>query len=126
MVRGLGWALRVAAVFTGAAVLLLAGKALLRANAQVRPMWQGPNAVAMAQTQLTRAQAAVATAQQDVTQLQAQTQQLGTSANSLAQLLTQVGVQNGGTAVGGGNGGAVQFGRDRRDRRFGGDDGGNF
>lgn len=117
MVGGLKWMARVGAVLLGAAALLVAGRALLAANAQVRPMWQGPNAVPLAQAQLVKAQAAVATAKQDIAQLQLQTQQISANANSLAQLLAQVGIQ----ATG--QGGTSTLGRTRR---FGGDDGGGF
>ena len=121
MARGLRLAARLLTVFGGTGALLVAGGALLRSNAAVRPMWTGPNAIALARAQLTRAQAATAAAKQEIAQLQARTQQTTQNANALAQFLGQAGISalDGGARGGGFAGGYPHF-------RQRGDDGGRF
>jgi uncharacterized membrane protein YccC len=78
---------RVAAVLIGAALALGAGSSLLRANAAVRPVWTGAQALAIARGDLQKAQAAEATAQQDVASLQQQAQDLAQQADGLSQFI---------------------------------------
>ncbi len=63
---------------------------LLHANSMVKPMWTGPQAVAMAQAQLGHLQAAEARTQQAMDSLQADVQQLSGQVDQASALLTEL------------------------------------
>jgi len=66
------WPLRLVLVAAGVTASLTGGAALLRDNAQVRPLWTGPQAVAIARGELARVETAETTASQAVATLQEQ------------------------------------------------------
>lgn len=82
--------LRGVVVLTSAAMVAIGGNALLHANSAVRPMWTGPQAVAMANTQLTRIDASLAQAQQGLDSLQADVAQLSDQVDQANQLVNEL------------------------------------
>lgn len=82
--------LRSVFVVAAAALVAIGGNALLHANGAVRPMWTGPEAVAMANAQLNKIDGTFAQAQQGLDSLQADVAQLSNQVVEANQLLNEV------------------------------------